>query len=165
MKRALIIRHSTHETLATNFTRTLEELEFQLELLNLFESAPLYDRFSPPGLSETNLILVLGGSISANDPYPALAAEKSYLKDALEGGTPVFGVCLGAQMMSVALGGSVEPTGGYQCGLRKLYVTAEGHADPVFSKLTVPLVPDPPRRVFLNPRRSHQAGRGLYAAT
>ena len=141
MKRALIIRHSAHEALAENFTGTLTELGFDLEPLNLFESAPCYDSFSPPDLEEVGVILILGGSISANDSYPMLTAERTYLRSALEAGKPVFGVCLGAQMMSVALGGSVEPTGGYQFGLRKLYVTAEGHADPVFSKITVPLVP------------------------
>jgi GMP synthase (glutamine-hydrolysing) len=44
-------------------------------------------------------------------------------------------------MMAKALGGTVEPTGGYQFGLRKIYVTSEGDADPVFSKIAVPLVP------------------------
>ena len=35
----------------------------------------------------------------------------------------------------------MEPTGGYQFGLRTTMITAEGDADPVFSKITVPLVP------------------------
>ena len=36
---------------------------------------------------------------------------------------------------------TVEPTGGHQFGLRKIFVTPEGSADPVFSKIVVPLVP------------------------
>ncbi len=43
--------------------------------------------------------------------------------------------------MASALGAKVEPTGGYQFGLRKLYITAEGSSDPVFSKVAIPLVP------------------------
>ena len=114
---------------------------FTLQQVNIFESAPAYDRFSPPDLSDVSLVVVLGGPMSANDDYPALHHERAYLRQALEAGKPVFGICLGAQMMSTALGGTVEPTGGFQFGLRKISVTADGHADPVFGKLTVPLVP------------------------
>ena len=63
------------------------------------------------------------------------------LKEATRSGVPVFGVCLGAQLLSSALGGKVEPTGGYQFGLRKLSVTREGDSDPVFRHLRIPLVP------------------------
>ena len=56
-------------------------------------------------------------------------------------GVPVLGVCLGAQIMSTALGGDVGPTGGHQFGLRKISITAEGSTDPVFNKIQVPLVP------------------------
>ncbi|MCI0441559.1 MAG: type 1 glutamine amidotransferase [Chloroflexi bacterium] len=141
MKRALIIRHAAPETLARNFTSTLEAQGFALESVNVFEAAPRYDCFEPPEPGDVSLIIALGGPMSANDDYPALQKELAYLKQAIELGKPVLGVCLGAQMMARALGGVVEPTGGYQFGLRKLYVTAEGDADPVFSKLAIPLVP------------------------
>jgi GMP synthase (glutamine-hydrolysing) len=141
MKRALIIRHAAPESLAGNYRPVLEERGYQLEALNVFESAPAFDRFSPPDLAGISLILVLGGPLSANDDYPALHRERAYLKDAMDRGKPVFGVCLGAQMMAKALGGEVQPTGGYQFGLRRISVTAEGDADPVFSEIAVPLVP------------------------
>ena len=141
MKRALIIQHAAPETLAGNFTAVLNSHGFSLEQVNIFEGAPAYDQFSPPDLSDVSLMIVLGGPMSANDDYPALHQEREYLRAALEAGKPVFGICLGAQMLSKALGGSVEPSGGFQFGLRKLSVTYEGHADPVFGRLTVPLVP------------------------
>ena len=141
MKRALVIRHTAPESLAANYRPVLEGQGVQLEPLNVFESAPAYDRFSPPDLAGISMILVLGGSLSANDDYPALQGERAYLKNAMGQGKPVFGVCLGAQLMARALGGAVEPTGGYQFGLRRLSVTAEGDADPVFSRIAVPLVP------------------------
>ncbi len=141
MKRALIIRHAAQESLAANYTETLVSQGFALEPLNIFESAPDYRRFSPPDLEGISLILILGGPLSANDDYPALHQERAYLADALAKDKPVFGVCLGAQLMAAALGGSVEPTGGYQFGLRKIFVTHEGGADPVLSKVSIPLVP------------------------
>ena len=141
MKRALIIRHSACESLAQNFQATLESQGFRLEALNVFESAPGYEKFSPPALADISLALVLGGPMSANDDYPALHQERAYLLAAMAQGKPVFGVCLGAQLMAAALGAAVEPTGGYQFGLRKISITAQGNNDPVFSKITVPLVP------------------------
>ena len=63
------------------------------------------------------------------------------MADAMASGVPVFGVCLGAQLMSRALGGEVAPAGGYEFGLRKIWITEEGSSDPVFGKLRVPLVP------------------------
>lgn len=141
MKTALIIRHAAPETLAANFSGVLEQHGFHLEPLNIFESDPAFDRFAPPPLEQVDLIVALGGPQSANDDFPAIHQERVYLRRALEIGTPVLGICLGAQIMSTALGGTVEPTGGYQFGLRKLDVTAAGDADPVFSTLTIPLVP------------------------
>ena len=114
---------------------------FELERLNVFDSAPGYERFDAPDLADINLVLILGGPFSANDDLPALHQERAYLKDALAQDKPVFGVCLGAQMMSTALGGTVEPSGGYQIGLKKISITAEGAADRVFSNIEIPLVP------------------------
>ena len=141
MKRALIIRHHESETLAGNFTSILRERGFSLTPLHVFESAPSYDAFPAPPLDEVDLIMAFGGPMSVNDAFPAFDAERAYMRAAMTGGKPVFGVCLGAQMMSTALGGVVEPTGGYQFGLRKIHLTAEGSADPVFGKIAVPLVP------------------------
>lgn len=140
-KRALIIRHNEHETLGENYTSTLRDHQFELIPLNVFESAPHFDEFNPPSLSELDLIIALGGALSANDDYSAIHAERRFFTYAIAAKVPVFGVCLGAQIMSCALGGLVEPTGGYEFGLRKIWITEPGSCDRVFSKLRVPLVP------------------------
>jgi GMP synthase (glutamine-hydrolysing) len=141
MKTALIIRHAAPESLADNYTRTLKEHEFTLEPLDIFELAPEFQEFTPIDPKEISLTLILGGPLSANDDHPALRQEMAYFREAITLGKPVFGVCLGVQLMAKALGGVVEPTGGYQFGLRKIDVAPEGDADPVFSKITIPLVP------------------------
>ena len=141
MKRALIIRHAESETLGANFTSTLEEAGFHLSPLDFFDQAPGYLAFDAPNLGEVSLIVTLGGPLSANDDFPALKQEIAYLKAAATRAVPVFAVCLGAQLLCRALGGYVEPTGGYQFGLRKISVTPAGDADPVFGQIRVPLVP------------------------
>ena len=161
MKRALIIRHAEPETLAANFTGVLEQHGFQLEPLNIFESAPAFDRFAPPSLEQVALIVALGGPQSANDDLPAIHQERAYLQRAIALGTPVLGICLGAQIMAAALGGTVKPTGGYQFGLRKLYVTAAGDADPVFGKLTIPLAPTLHGECFSIPQGATRLAEGF----
>ena len=140
-KTALIIRHDEFETLGGNFTTALEERGFEMRELNVFESAPSFDDFRPPPISDLDLIIALGGALSANDDYPAIYAERDLFAEAMASEVPVFGVCLGAQIMSRALGGKVQPTGGYEFGLRKIWITEQGAADPVFGKIRVPLVP------------------------
>ncbi len=141
MKRALVIRHHESETMGANFEAILRRRGFQFVPCNLFESSPRFDRFDAPPSKQVDLVVAFGGPMSVNDDLPALHREREYLASAMAAGKPVFGVCLGAQMMATALGGTVEPSGGYQFGLRKIHVTAAGHADPVFGRLATPLVP------------------------
>ena len=141
MKKAVVIQHHRYETLGANFTATLGDLGYEIETVPVFEGEPDFVSFDASDLGEVDLIIALGGPMSANDGYPALRREMEYLRRAADSGKPVLGICLGAQLLSRALGGTVEPTGGYQFGLRKLWVSKEGHADPAFSKISIPLVP------------------------
>ena len=159
-KRALIIRHNEFETLGENYTSVLNDRGFDLHHLNVFEGAPDFADFDPPPLEEIDLIIALGGALSANDDLPAIQAEKKFLADAMASGVPVFGVCLGAQIMARTLGGTVEPTGGYEFGLRKIWITEEGSDDPVFSKLRVPLVPTLHGEHFTVPDRATELAFG-----
>lgn len=146
-RQAVIIQHIAVETLGGNFTGILHDSGFSLTTVPLYDGAPDFAAFNAPNLSEVDLIVSLGGPMSANDNYPALIQEMAYLREAATGNvgndppTPVVGICLGAQLLSRSLGGAVAPTGGYQFGLRKIDITADGAVDPVFSKITTPLVP------------------------
>ena len=149
-RHALIIQHHPVETLGGNFVAVLREAGFGLTTLPLYAGAPDFaaDAFdAAPDLAGVDLIIALGGPMSANDDCPALRQETAYLRAAATGSlgaappTPVVGICLGAQLLSRALGGAVAPTGGYQFGLRKLDLTAAGAADPAFGRIDIPLVP------------------------
>ena len=146
-KHAVIIQHIAVETLGGNFTTVLRNAGFALTTVPFYAGAPDFAAFDAPDLSEVDLVVSLGGPMSANDNYPALIQEMAYLREAATGSlstrppTPVVGICLGAQLLSRALGGAVAPTGGYQFGLRKIDITADGAADPVFSQIKTPLVP------------------------
>ena len=146
-RHAVIIQHHRVETLGSNFTGILQDAGFSLQHVPVYQGAPDFARFDTPDPSEIDLIVALGGPMSANDNFPALIQEMAYLRAAATGDvgnrppTPVVGICLGAQLLSRALGGAVAPTGGYQLGLRKIDITADGASDPAFRKIAVPMVP------------------------
>lgn len=68
-------------------------------------SAPL----SEAEWRDTDLVAVLGGPIGADDAstYPWLSAQLRGLQLRFENRRPTLGICLGAQLMAVALGGRV----------------------------------------------------------
>ncbi len=65
----------------------------------------------PPDL-DAGPIIIMGGPMSANDQdaYPWLAEEEALVRDAVAGGRPVLGICLGAQVIARALGARVYPS-------------------------------------------------------
>ncbi len=138
---AVLIQHHPSETLGSNFDSVLDGSGYSVVTLRIYDDALDSESFDAPSIGEIDVLISLGGPMSANDPYPAFAWEMKYLRAAAEAGVPVVSVCLGAQLLSRALGGAVSPTGGYQFGLRKLWVSEEGAEDSAFGKITAPLVP------------------------
>ena len=75
----------------------------ELDERRLREGDPL------PDLGAVDGIVAFGGESSVRDieRIAALSAEADLLREAVERGVPVLGVCLGAQLLAHALGGSV----------------------------------------------------------
>ena len=61
-----------------------------------------------PSLESFDLLVSLGGPMGAyeEEKHPWLVEEKQYLRDAVAGGKKILGLCLGAQLLADALGGS-----------------------------------------------------------
>ena len=64
-----------------------------------------------PALTAYDGVLVLGGEMGADDDdtVPWLAPLKDAIRAAVAAGTPLLGICLGHQLVAVALGGEVAP--------------------------------------------------------
>ena len=61
--------------------------------------------------SELAAIIAMGGTAHAweADRIPALRDERVLLREAVETGVPVFGICLGGQLLAGAVGGEDAP--------------------------------------------------------
>ena len=82
-----------------------------------------------------DLLIVMGGPMSVNDPDQWIAEETSFIRSALHAGTPVIGVCLGSQFMAKSLGATVRSGKALEIGMTQIRLTAEAKHDPVFSTL------------------------------
>jgi GMP synthase-like glutamine amidotransferase len=70
-----------------------------------------YESFSIPGTETFDGLIVMGGPMSVYEEelFPWLKAEKQLIKEAIEQGKTVLGICLGSQLIAEVLGARVYP--------------------------------------------------------
>ncbi len=91
-----------------------EDIGSIAEWLKSNQFTSTYTRFftneTPPPPGAMDLVIILGGPMSANDEdiLPWLGVEKDFIREAVRLGTPMLGICLGAQLIAAALGGRVH---------------------------------------------------------
>lgn len=92
---------------------------------------PLYASAGLPDRVDFDLLVVMGGPMSVNDvaDYPWLSEEKQFIRRAIEKGTPVLGVCLGAQLIASSLGAGVYPNGEKEIGWFPVQCVPQNDAD------------------------------------
>jgi len=97
----------------------------------LVQDAPV-----PDLLDHYSGLIVMGGPMSANDIHlDFIAAELKLLKQAIALDFPVFGICLGAQLLAKAAGAEIYQANERELGWYDLYPMANAASDPLFSKL------------------------------
>jgi GMP synthase-like glutamine amidotransferase len=70
----------------------------------------------------------MGGPMSVNDELPWIPAALRLIRTAVDEGVPVLGHCLGAQLMSKALGGAVGPNPQKEIGWGSVEIADSGQA-------------------------------------
>jgi GMP synthase (glutamine-hydrolysing) len=87
-----------------------------------------------PPLDLHDAIIVGGTPISANeaDRHEFLVAEGRFLRDALDMGKPLLGICFGAQLLAKLLGAPVRRNPVSEIGTHPVRLTAGGRSDPLF---------------------------------
>lgn len=102
-ERVLVVQHEDQCAPAW-FGRWLEQAGCELDVRRPYAGSPL-----PPGLADHDAMLVLGGHMGAYDDeeFPWLTEVKALVREAVGAAVPTFGICLGHQLITVALGGTV----------------------------------------------------------
>ncbi|MFZ0377111.1 MAG: type 1 glutamine amidotransferase [Solirubrobacteraceae bacterium] len=88
-----------------------------------------------PSVADLSGLIVLGAPTgSADDELPEhLPHERCLIAGAVQRRLPVLGVCFGAQLVAVALGGRVIKDGPAELGIGTARLTPAGQIDPVLS--------------------------------
>ena len=86
-----------------------------------------------PRAGDLSGLVVLGapGGTADDRSCEHLVAERQLIAEAVGLGLPVLGVCFGAQLLAVALGGGVVTGGELEVGMGSATLTDAGRADPI----------------------------------
>ena len=78
----------------------------------------LFDGASLPAAEDVRMLVILGGAMSVHQhrDFPWLAGEKAWMAEVIGKGAAVLGICLGAQLLAVVLGGRVFQHDVYEIG-------------------------------------------------
>jgi GMP synthase (glutamine-hydrolysing) len=95
------------------------------------------DRF--PEIESFDFLIVMGGPQSPSTtkeecPYFDSDKETRFIKEAIDKGRGVLGICLGAQLIGEALGGRFEHSPEREIGGFEISLTKDAFNDPIFSR-------------------------------
>lgn len=126
----LVLQHAGCETPGVYEDELIaRRLPFQRVLLDEGEELPDWRAYGA--------LVVMGGAMGAGDEaqHPWLVPEKRLIGEAVRGGLPYFGVCLGAQLLAASLGARVARAERPELGVLTVQLTAAAAEDPVFAEL------------------------------
>jgi GMP synthase-like glutamine amidotransferase len=129
MKPIAIFRHAPSEGAGYlgEFLET-RKLPWQLVRIDAGEAVPA-DASCFSGL------VFMGGPMSANDPLPWIDPVLALIRDAVARDIPVLGHCLGGQLMSRALGGSVRKNAVKEIGWGEVSLSGTAEARAWFGEI------------------------------
>jgi len=109
-----------------SFRDIMREAGHSMHAVELDEGEPILD------LGGYDIMLVMGGPMDVweEDIHPWLKAEKAAIREWVSAGRPYLGMCLGEQLLAVAMGGKVQlMTAPPEVGMSEVSITP----DPIFA--------------------------------
>jgi GMP synthase (glutamine-hydrolysing) len=90
-----------------------------------------------PGPDDFKGVVILGGPMNVyeEDRYSFLREEYLFIKEVIQRGKAIVGICLGAQLIAKALGAKVTKAPVKEIGWFDVSLTKAGSHDPLFSRL------------------------------
>jgi GMP synthase-like glutamine amidotransferase len=131
--KALIVTHHPEEGPGL-LEAILRERGWEMDEVGLWNGNSL------PDPTPFHLLVLMGGPMSVNeeDLHPFLAKEKHFVRQWINKGNPIVGICLGAQLIAHCLGGKVYKGSREEIGWYKVMLTDEGRRDSCLRSFPVP---------------------------
>lgn len=101
MKKLLVFRFAPGEG-PGYFARFLDHLGLPYGLIRIDQNEPV-----PESIADASGLVMMGGPMSVNDSLPWIPGILVLVRQAMDADLPVLGHCLGGQLLSKALGGTV----------------------------------------------------------
>ena len=97
-------------------------------------STRFFERSNVPSVDQYDWLIVMGGEMGVydDDQYPWLVEEKRAIREAIDHGKVVVGICLGAQLIASVLGARVQLSSKKEIGWFDVDLTREGKKHPLF---------------------------------
>lgn len=128
MRKILVLQHVATEPLG-HLDPLLRDCGFRIRYVN-FGREPQAE----PDARRYDGIVVLGGPMNVDQAelHPHLLTEMAVIREAVDAGKPVLGICLGAQLLAAAMGADVHPNPVPEIGWYRLHTLAAAHEDRLF---------------------------------
>lgn len=122
------LQHAEHEDLGC-IAPWLAARSAQVSMTPLHRGEPL------PASPDFDALLVMGGpmNIYEHEAHPWLVAEKQLIREAIDAGRKVLGICLGSQLIADVLGGPVTRNAHSEIGWFDVKLNTEGRAHPALA--------------------------------
>lgn len=129
MKPVRVFSHATSEPPGHIIT-LLDRLEYPYEMVCLEDG-----RHVPMELDNISALVFMGGPGNVNEPPDWMKQEMTLIQHAIEKEIPVLGICLGAQLMSKALGGKIWQADSVEVGWHDVQLLSAAKDSPCFVDL------------------------------
>lgn len=129
MKRIHILQHVPYETPGC-IENWIKDKSYSYTVTELYNG----DIF--PEISDIDWLIVMGGPMSVHNlaEFPWLFNEKQFIRQAVNSGKVVIGICLGSQLIAEVLGSRVYKNSEKEIGWLPVSRSSEGVNSPLLSK-------------------------------
>ena len=128
MRKILVFQHVASEPLG-HLDPLLRQSGVRIRYVN-FGREP----HAEPDVRRYDGLVVLGGPMNVDQAHelPHLRTEMAAIREVVQAGKPMLGICLGAQLLAEAMGGKVTPNRVPEIGWYRLHTRAGAHEDRLF---------------------------------
>ena len=128
MRKILVLQHVASEPLG-HLDALLRRSGIRIRYVNFGR-----DPHARPDVARYDGLVVLGGPMNVDqaEHHPHLRTEIDVMREAVQRGKPVLGVCLGAQLLAAAMGAAVHPNPVPEIGWYRLRTEPAAHEDRLF---------------------------------